>query len=278
MKYFRFLNKPYRFNDNIKQNTKVIFFLSIGIILFLLIFQPININALTFEQKVYIIGGFFVINLFTLSINLLIIPNLFPKLFIPHHWNIKKEIIWNLWLLVNIYFGDFILYYKFLNVIELSFYLFINLLLIAIIPITILIVYNRNRLLRLHVESARRIKTYQSQKKETAITIESSYKKDPLTLKVHQLLYIKASGNYIDVFWLDHSDIKHQMVRTTITQVKEILKNYSFFKQTHRSYLVNINYIDTIFTKSGEKKIKLKATHIEIPLSKSYEAFFLNST
>lgn len=274
MKYFRFLNKPYRFNDDIKQNAKVIFFLSIGIILFLFIFQPININALTLEQKVYIIAGFFIINFFTLSINILILPNIFPKLFIPHKWNIKKEVLWNLWLLINIYFGDFILYYKYLNIVELSFDLFINLLLVAIIPITSLIVYNRNRLLRLHVESVKRIKAYQNQKSETDIYIESKYKKDSLLLKIHQLLFIKASGNYIDVYWIENNEIKHQMVRNTLTQVKDLLKNFTFIKQSQRSFLVNINYIDSIYSKAGEKLIKLKKYNIEIPLSKTYEENF----
>ncbi|GAB4452468.1 MAG: hypothetical protein Fur0028_07970 [Bacteroidales bacterium] len=274
MKYLRFLNKPYRFNNNLKQNTKVIFFLSIGIILFLLLFQPININALSFEQKVYIIGGFFIINLFTLSINILILPNLFPKLFIPHKWNIKKEIIWNLWLLVNIYFGDFIIYYKYLNVIELSFYVFINLFLIAIIPITSLIVYNRNRLLRLHVESAKRIKSYQAKKTEEEIIINSNYKKDSLKIIINHLIYIKASGNYIDVYWLENNELKHQMVRTTLTQVKQELQPYSFIKQSQRSYLVNINYIDSIYSKSGEKIIKLREISVEIPLSKIFESNF----
>lgn len=275
MKYFRFLKKPYRFNNNLKQNAKIIFFLSIGIILFLLIFQPININSLSFEQKAYIIGGFFIINLFTLSINILILPNLFPNIFVPHKWNILKEVLWNLWLLINIYFGDFILYYKYLNIIELSFYVFINLFLIAIIPITSLIVYNRNRLLRLHVESAKRIKSYQTHKTEEEITIESNYKKDSLKIKTYQLIYIKASGNYIDVYWLDNKDIKHQMVRTTLSQVKNLLKTFSYIKQCHRSYLVNINFIDSLSSKAGEKILKMKEEKIEIPLSKSFEEHFL---
>jgi len=276
MKYFKFLNKPYPFNNNLKQNAKIIFFLSIGIIVFLLLFQPININSLSFNQKLYIIGGFFIINLFTLSINILILPNLFPQLFIPHKWRIKKEILWNLWLLVNIYFGDFIVYYKLLNIVEFNFYFFVNLLLIATIPISILIVYNRNRLLRKHVESAKRISAYKKGKIEKVITIESNYKKDSLTLALHRLVYIQASGNYINVYWMNNNELNHQLVRTTLSKVKSIFDENSGIKQCHRSYLVNIQYIKNLKSSYNEKNIILTINDIELPLSKSFEKNFEN--
>lgn len=276
MKYFKFLKKPYPFNNDLKQNAKIIFFLSIGIIAFLLLFQPININSLSFNKKIYIIVGFFVINLFTLSINLLILPNLFPRLFIPHKWKIKKEILWNLWLLVNIYFGDFIVYYKLLNIVEFNFYFFVNLLLIATIPISILIVYNRNRLLRIHLESAKRISAYKKDKTEKVITIQSSYKKDSLTIAIQSIIYIKAFGNYINVYWQNNNELNHQLVRSTLSKVKLLFDENSSIKQCHRSILVNTNYIESIKKSFNENIINLKINNIKLPISKSYEKQFID--
>ncbi|HCC29409.1 MAG TPA: hypothetical protein DEQ03_05040, partial [Marinilabiliales bacterium] len=71
-----FLKKPYPFNDDLKRNTKLIFFISIGIFVFLLLFQPIDINALPSRQKIYLIMGLGIITFLSLSLNLLILPSL----------------------------------------------------------------------------------------------------------------------------------------------------------------------------------------------------------
>lgn len=272
MKFFGFLNKCYPFNDNLKQNTKIIFFLSIGIIAFLLIFQPI-IRDLSFNDKMYIIGGFFIINLFSLSINLLILPNLFPKIFNPQKWKIKKEIIWNLWILITIYFGDFVVYNKLLSVIELSFNIIINLLMIAILPVTIIITYNRNRMLRVNLESAKKINNRIEElknPKEKEILIESDYKKDDLNVKVNSIIQIKSSGNYIDVYWSDNIEVKHQLVRTTLTKVEILLKDYKFITKCHRSYLVNLNKISKIEGNSLGYTLYFGDNQITAPVSQTY--------
>jgi hypothetical protein len=75
--------KPYPFNDNLKHNAIVVFFISVGVPLFLFLLQPFGFSLLARQDKYYLIIGFGVITFLALSLHLLFIPAFFPKLSIP---------------------------------------------------------------------------------------------------------------------------------------------------------------------------------------------------
>ena len=51
----KFLNRPYPFNDDLKSNAKIIMLVSFGVLVFMLIVQPINISAFSMKQIVYLL-------------------------------------------------------------------------------------------------------------------------------------------------------------------------------------------------------------------------------
>ena len=95
-------NKPYPFNDDLKHNSKIIFFISAGVLVFLMLFQPFDIGLLPKNDKYYLIIGFGVITFLSMSFYLLFLPSLFPKNYFSVKWNVKKEIFWNLWITFTI--------------------------------------------------------------------------------------------------------------------------------------------------------------------------------
>ena len=132
---FKFLNKPYPFNDDLKYNSKLIFFISIGVLGFLYLFQPLDVSLMDNKHKLYVVVGLGAVTFLSLSLNLLIIPSLLPGIFIKRIWNIKKEILWNLWILSTISVG-YSLYYRLLDIFKIDFRMVVGLIIIAIIPIT----------------------------------------------------------------------------------------------------------------------------------------------
>ena len=161
----KFLNKPYPFNDDLKHNTKIIFFISLGVFMFLFLFQPLQIDALATREKYFLVIGLGIVTFLSLSLNLLILPSLFPRILKGTSWNVKKEIFWDLWILFTVSVGYF-LYYKALGIMEFGFNMIITLILIAIVPTSVLIVLNRHRLLRSHLRLANelniKLKEYKS--------------------------------------------------------------------------------------------------------------------
>jgi hypothetical protein len=269
---FKFLNKPYPFNDDLKYNSKLIFFISIGVLAFLYLFQPLDVSLMDNKQKIYVVIGLGVITFLSLSLNLLILPSLFPKIFIKGVWNIKKEILWNIWILSTISVGYF-LYYKALGVFDIDFNMIVGLILIAVIPITGLITVNQNRKLRSYLELAEGINRKLEENKsieEKLVHFKSDYVKDNLSIKVSLLLFIRAANNYIEVFWKEGDRPKSQMIRTSLLKVEELLKEHKFIFKCHRSYMVNINFIDKIEGNIQGYKLFFENLDFSIPVSKNF--------
>jgi hypothetical protein len=265
-------NKPYPFNDDLKHNSKIIFFISIGVLLFLMLLQPFDISLLPTRQKYYLIIGFGIITFLALSLNLLFIPSLFPKTFSSSVWNIKKEIFWNLWILSTILTGYFF-YNNTLSLLKFDFNMVIKLILTSIIPITVLIVINQNKMLRSHLKLAddinKRLKDHKSIQ-EKIIHFSSDYQKDSLAIKVSLLLFIRSANNYIEVFWKEADLIKNQMVRCSMLSAEELLKEHKFILKCHRSFIVNINYIERFEGNSQGYKLYFDNISFPIPVSKNF--------
>ncbi len=268
----KFLNKPYPFNDDLKHNTKIIFFISICVFIFLYLFQPLEIDVLETKDKFYLMIGIGVITFLALSINLLLLPSLIPKIFINSEWNIKREILWNLWILLTISVSYFF-YNKSLHLLEFDFYLIVNLILIAIVPISALIVINYNRILRSNLLLANEINKKLHDNKninQKVVYFKSDYQKDSLEVKVSLLVFIRSANNYIEVYWMEDNIIKNKMVRCSLTKAEELLKEEKFIFKCHRSYLVNIKFIEKIEGNPQGYKLYFNNIDFSIPVSKNF--------
>jgi hypothetical protein len=176
-------------------------------------------------------------------VNLLVIPSLLPKLFLYSFWKIWKEILWDLWLLFSTAFG-YLIMYKVLGILVIDFYMIIKLLLTAVIPLTFLIVFNQNRLLQLHLKTAKDLNGQLEKGKthEKLVHFDSDYQKDKLSIKPNLMLLIRAADNYIEVFWKDNEEIKSQMIRSSLVKAQQLFQDYSFIFKCHRSFIVTVNF------------------------------------
>ena len=269
---FKFLNKPYPFNDDLKYNSKLIFFISIGVLGFLYLFQPLEVSLMDAREKLYVVLGLAAITFLSLSLNLLILPSLFPGIFIKRVWNIKKEILWNLWILTTISVGYY-LYYKLLDIFAIDFRMVLGLIVIAIIPITGLIVVNRNRMLRSNLRLAERINKKLQENKSMdhkLVHFQSEYAKDNLSVKVNLIVLIRAANNYIEVFWKEGKNIRSQMIRTSLKKAEELFRDDHFIFKCHRSFLVNTHHIDKIEGNIQGYKIYFDMIDFPVPVSKKF--------
>lgn len=267
-----FLNKPYPFNNDLKHNTKIIFFISVGVFVFLFLFQPLQIDELANRDKYFLVFGLGVITFLSLSLNLLILPSLFSKILNGSAWNVKKEIFWDIWILFTVSVGYF-LYYKALGIMEFGFSMIVTLILIAIVPISVLIVLNRHRLLRSHLKSANelnvKLKEYKSIP-DKLVHFVSDYQKDNLSIKVSFILFVRSANNYIEVFWKEDQEVKNQMVRLSLTKAEEMLMDYKFIFKCHRSYMINVNHIDKIEGSTQGYRLYFEKVDFPVPVSKIY--------
>lgn len=264
-------NKPYPFSEDLKHNSKIIFFISVGVFAFLFLFQPLEIGSLQTKDKYYFMAGVSVFTFLGLSFHLLLLPSLFPKMLSSAKWNIKKEIFWNLWILATILGGYFLLNSS-LGVLHLDFSLVIMLLLTAVVPISFLIIVNYNKILRANSKLAQELSKKLKENKinqEKIVHFQSDYQKDSLAIKANLLMVVRSANNYIEVFWKEGETVKSQMVRCSMISAEELLKEHKFIFKCHRSYIVNINYIDKIEGNSQGYKLFFEDISFPVPVSRN---------
>jgi DNA-binding LytR/AlgR family response regulator len=105
---------------------------------------------------------------------------------------------------------------------------------------------------------------------EKIIHFNSDYQKDSLAIKDSFLLFIRSANNYIEVFWKEGDTIKNQMVRSSMTNAEELLKEHKFIFKCHRSFMVNINHIERIEGNSQGYKLFFENVNFSIPVSKNF--------
>jgi len=80
-------------------------------------------------------------------------------------------------------------------------------------------------------------------------------------IKTNSILYVKSSGNYINVF----TDTKNYLVRCKIGDFISITPDPMEYLRIHRSYIVRIDKVDT------KSKTELKINDLKLPVSKTFE-------
>lgn len=264
-------NRPYPFSDDPKYNTRVTFFISIGVFIFLWLFQPFEIGLLPVPKRYYLLVGFTLIIFLILCLYLLLIPSFFPKKFSAVNWNIKKEILWNSWILFSILVCLFF-YTQWLGIMKFSFYTLIKLVLTATLPISGMIIINHNRMLRSNLKMADELnkKLYEHKHvQEKIVHFVSDYQKDSLAVKANAILIIRSANNYIEVFWKDNSSVRNQMIRCSMTNAEEAVRDHKFIFKCHRSYMVNINYIERFEGSSQGYIIIFENIAFPVPVSRN---------
>ncbi len=99
------------------------------------------------------------------------------------------------------------------------------------------------------------------------IHIYGANKDEQIAIVKEALLFIKASENYVDIYYTKNDTVQHKTFRNTLTGVS---KQVPFLRKSHRSYLVNISAIKMIKGNSQNAKIAFQYSDLEVPLSKSY--------
>ncbi len=249
MGIFSFLYRPYSFSDDLKRNARFILWVSLGMIVFLLLFQPIGIEGLLPKQVFYLFSGFVICTFMLLSLNLLVLPSVLPAMFSGKRWNVLKEILWNIWLAITLAAADLLVYNKVTGTRDLEFFEIGRILLLGCIPVTILIIVNQDRFFRNYIKNAQdHIRSLVDKKSEleTLIHFDSDYKKDKLSILPDSLLLIKAADNYINVFYRSKEGVKNQLIRSSLVKACDTVEAFDFIFRCHRTFIVNIHHVKEI--------------------------------
>jgi DNA-binding LytR/AlgR family response regulator len=246
---------------------------SLGIFLFLLFFQPFEIQNPDFNNRLIILATFGAITLVLLTIFRVVIPSIFITAFSDKHWTILKEIIIDL-LFVICNSVAFAFFARYVGRIPMTFHIVINIVIISITASSVVVVTNQFYLLKKKVQkmelNPEESSTNAPVEIPKEIEFESENKTEYFTLFLEQLILIKSANNYIEVIYKHNDEIKKKLIRNTMKTTENLLQKYPEIIRCHRSCMVNKNYIKKVSRGSDGLVLNLFDYPQEIHVSRQY--------
>jgi len=270
----QYINQPYPLFG---RSWKIILSIGFFISFFLVSFEPFGLSSYQNKYRLYFEIGYGVITSFTLLVNHFAFPILFKKEFDASKWTVIKQIGWQIWVLFSIGFANFLyssFFFHFPNNIRAFLYYQFYTLSIGIIPVVGITIWNQNRLLARNLKIANDYNTGFTDKTgtlpgEEKVCLMAENNKDKLTVNSSDLIYITSAGNYIQVFYLTGYDLKSILLRNTLKQAEDQLKDNHFMIKCHRAFLINRNKVVQVKGNSQGLRLILEGTDEEIPVSRN---------
>lgn len=246
----------------------VLFLMSFGFNYF---FKPFNVNLS--EHKMPYIG---ISLIHTITAGLVFLLVCFVFLYIQYkieEWKISNEIIFLLLLFLCIGIGQFLirdLIYD--NPNNWSWKYFIeevrNTFMVGILFVLILVPLNFSRLYYINQKQAGLLSLLQEEHESIgAVFIKTNQKSDDFYLSTSDLVFAKSEGNYVEIYLEEQSTVVRKLVRIPLKDLERQLQDDPYIVKTHRSFLVNTNYIEEISGNAQGYKLRLK--HCPDPVSVS---------
>lgn len=269
-----YLKQPYPFSDN---KWPTIITISLFVSFFLIVFQPFGSSGIESPIRYYIMGGYGLVTFLVLILNLILLPNLFKKVFSNAYWTLGTNIIWLCWILFTIGLGNYFYTLCFFSIngswwqglIVLQLFT----LMVGVFPITAFTITSYHRMMQKNLLTAHTINQQLHQNPTTnetgqEILFSSENEKYSFTLNGEQLIYIIAEGNYCHLFYETEKGIKKQILRSTLSRMENQLAGNPLFFKCHRAFIVNLKHLEKTVGNSQGLKLIIKGG-AEIPVARN---------
>jgi len=251
--------------------------ISFGIFLFVLFFQPFPVDAFNFNNGLVFISGFSGIVFVFMSLIRVTSGYLFQ--------NTDNK---NYELIFPPYLGGFIIlaltsvafsfYLHFVGSISISFFIVFKIVLICLAPPVILNFYDRvNKLKQLNgvliIENKikqKQIEKYEEDSLNKSIDFISENSSESLNLLLADLVLIKSADNYVEIVYYEGESLKKKLIRNTMKNIEQQIKQYTNFIRCHRICIVNTHYIEKMNRSFNKYSLTISGYNEEIPVSRQY--------
>ena len=272
-KILSFLSQPYPFYYKRKTLWKLAFLILIMTLFFSYFFEPFAVNISEHKMKYFWVSFIHACT----PVAIIALFSLFKiKSEIEENWNVRKEMLLLALFLLLVGIAQFlirdIIYNNPNNWSWSYFYEEIrNTFLIGTLFVIILIPLNFNRLNTKNSKNAKALNFPHYLLKPVAnsmVFIETQVKSDDFKLDVNSFLFAMANGNYIELYLKEEKNNK-LLKRITLKELESILKPFPNIIKTHRSYLINLQHVNSVVGNAQGYKLKLNNYDEKLPVSRN---------
>ncbi len=263
---FEFLDKPYPFDNVLNAFFRIGFGTALGLFLFILFFQPFELDNTDVNNYILTIAGFSGITFLLIGVLQIILPWSFPKRLNKKNWDLKREIIVQLllWVLNSVAWAFYIVY---VAGVKLSMYLEVKIVLLSLAPPMIILYIKEVRSLRMQVDG---LKVQQREKRQENIELVSENRSEKLSLESGELILVKSAENYVEIQYLAGGTGTKKLLRATFKNIEDQLKPFSQMIRCHRTYIINMDHVIKMHREYGRIYLKMNGIEEDVPVSRQY--------
>lgn len=272
------LAQPYPFYHSPYRRWFTVFGMGVFVFLFLLAFRPFGLNNVPDDLLYFILLGYGLTCSVILCNNLIIIPALFPSLFKEENWTVMNEILLILFNISCVGLGNAVFtFWKWNDSITFSSLMHFQLItiLVAFLPVSGLVLLKNTALLRKNLAEARNLSDSMHHKKRLdafksdVVLLIAENPRDNFRVAVNDLLYLNSADNYIEIHYLENGVLKNKLLRSSLKNARNDLRNYTAFYRCHRAWIVNLDKVSSITGNSQGYRLVMEKCETRIPVSRN---------
>ena len=246
------------------------------IALFLILFQPFGTLQWHDPNKNLYLAGYGLITSIAGFILRFGIFKTFPTYHSEALWNVGKEILSIMMLLLLITTGNFIYSMLAFNLKQdwgNFLWMFLAVMVIGIFPTIFGVMLNYIYQLKKYNQT---IVVHHSQVVENQLVTENKTlklvaenEKDSIELLPETLFYIESSDNYSTVFYKKGGKLQKELIRSSLTRLESQI-SYENIVRCHRSFIVNLDKVEKVTGNAQGYKFHLETPQLFVPVARKY--------
>jgi DNA-binding LytR/AlgR family response regulator len=253
--------------------------ISAGIFLFILFFQPFPLPDFTINNHIIFVAGIGGIILVSM-----IIGNSF-KLWINEDSNINgndsRQVLLSYAgsiLMFLISATATVFYLRYAGSVRINFFIAFRVVLICLAPPVILNVYSSLSELKSQISSLvterkivqQKIEKYEEDYLNQSVEFRSENTNENFVLHIAEVAFIKSADNYVEIVYKEGVTFKKKLIRNTLKNVEQQIKQYSNFLRSHRICIVNVHFIENLKLINNSYWLTIKGYNEMLPVSRQY--------
>lgn len=119
-----------------------------------------------------------------------------------------------------------------------------------------------------------KLATYDPHVPNLRIEILKELKTESFFIDTKDFIFAKSEGNYVEIWLSTYESSKPYLERMPLKELEKALAGYSKIIKTHRSYLLNTDFIEKTKGNAQGYKITLKKCNEIVPVSRNFLQYF----
>jgi DNA-binding LytR/AlgR family response regulator len=261
----------------INHELKLFFWVSVGVFLFILFFQPFPLDNFDFNNRLLFVAGMAGIVFFLM----VLLRTLFPYEGLPdeHLQSLHQTpAILSSSVLLALISVAFAFYIRYVGGVPITFFIMFKVVFIALFPPVAIKLQNRFNELKLQNDNLRAERQINQQQLENMkeeylnkqIHFTSETSGDDLRLLLSEIVFIKSANNYVEIVFKEGDEFEKKLLRNTLKTIEAQLKPYPVFIRCHRICIINSHHIQKLENRNQNYWISIKGFPEPIPVSRQY--------